>query len=41
MLPAGAATEGAVEALSGLLSPGDTVIDGGNSFWKDDVRRAG
>jgi 6-phosphogluconate dehydrogenase len=41
MLPSGEATEGAVEALSGLLSPGDTVIDGGNTFWKDDVRRAG
>ena len=41
MLPSGDATEGAVEALSRLLSPGDTVIDGGNSFWKDDVRRAG
>ena len=39
MLPSGEATEGAVEALSRLLSPGDTVIDGGNSFWKDDVRR--
>jgi 6-phosphogluconate dehydrogenase len=31
MLPSGEATEGAVEALSGLLSRGDTVIDGGNS----------
>ena len=40
MLPAGEATEGAVGALAALLSPGDTVIDGGNSFWKDDVRRA-
>ncbi|HEX8168620.1 MAG TPA: decarboxylating 6-phosphogluconate dehydrogenase [Beijerinckiaceae bacterium] len=40
MLPAGAATEGAVERLAGLLEPGDAVIDGGNSFWKDDVRRA-
>src|SRR4051794_40307583 len=41
MLPSGEATEGAIEALSRLLSPGDTVIDGGNTFWKDDVRRAG
>ncbi|HVL70357.1 MAG TPA: decarboxylating 6-phosphogluconate dehydrogenase [Beijerinckiaceae bacterium] len=40
MLPAGAATEEAVASLAGLLSPGDTVIDGGNTFWKDDVRRA-
>ena len=40
MLPAGAATEGAVAELAGLMSPGDTVIDGGNTFFKDDVRRA-
>jgi len=40
MLPAGAATENAIGELSGLLAPGDTIIDGGNSFWKDDVRRA-
>jgi 6-phosphogluconate dehydrogenase len=26
--------------LGKLLSPGDTIIDGGNSFWKDDLRRA-
>ena len=41
MLPAGAATEEAIGTLAGLLSPGDTIIDGGNTFWKDDVRRAG
>ena len=41
MVPAGAATEETVQALGGLLSRGDTVIDGGNSFWQDDVRRAG
>jgi 6-phosphogluconate dehydrogenase len=40
MLPAGEATEQAVTQLSGLLSPGDIVIDGGNSFYKDDIRRA-
>jgi 6-phosphogluconate dehydrogenase len=40
MLPAGEATEAAVAALADLLEPGDTVIDGGNSFWKDDIRRA-
>jgi 6-phosphogluconate dehydrogenase len=39
MLPAGAATEDAVQELAGLLQPGDIIIDGGNSFWKDDVRR--
>ena len=41
MLPAGEATQSAVDALGGLLSPGDTLIDGGNSFWKDDIARAG
>ena len=40
MLPAGQATEDAVQALAGLMSPGDTIIDGGNTFWKDDIRRA-
>ena len=40
MLPAGAATESAIAELSGLLVAGDTIIDGGNTFWKDDVRRA-
>ncbi len=41
MLPAGAATEDTVMQLGELLSPGDVIIDGGNSFWRDDVRRAG
>ncbi len=41
MLPAGAATEAAVKDLAGLLEAGDTLIDGGNTFWKDDIRRAG
>src|SRR4051812_12626295 len=40
MLPAGQVTEGAIAELAGLLQPGDTVIDGGNTFFKDDVRRA-
>ena len=40
MLPAGAPTEGAVAELAALMSPGDTVIDGGNTFYKDDIRRA-
>ena len=40
MLPAGPATEDVVEQLAGLFAPGDTVIDGGNSFYKDDIRRA-
>ena len=39
MVPAGEATEGTVTALSQILPPGSTIIDGGNSFYKDDVRR--
>ena len=41
MLPAGAVTESAITELASLLAPGDTIIDGGNSNWKDDIRRAG
>ena len=40
MVPAGDATEKTVIALSDLLSAGDTIIDGGNSYFKDDVRRS-
>jgi 6-phosphogluconate dehydrogenase len=40
MLPAGDITEQAVGDISKLLSKGDIVIDGGNSFYKDDIRRA-
>jgi 6-phosphogluconate dehydrogenase len=40
MLPAGEPTERTIEALIGLCSPGDIVIDGGNSFYKDDIRRS-
>ena len=40
MLPAGEVTERTIEALSGMLTAGDTVIDGGNTFWQDDIRRA-
>src|SRR5690242_19723727 len=40
MIPAGAPTEAAVEELGRLLSSGDAIIDGGNSHFKDDVRRA-
>ncbi|MGB0721715.1 MAG: phosphogluconate dehydrogenase (NAD(+)-dependent, decarboxylating) [Gammaproteobacteria bacterium] len=41
MVPHGAPTEATIKALSELLDPGDMVIDGGNSHFKDDVRRAG
>jgi len=40
MLPSGAITEDTVQKLGTLLERGDILIDGGNSFWKDDVRRA-
>ena len=40
MLPAGAITEEAVRGLGERLGPGDILIDGGNSFYRDDVRRA-
>jgi 6-phosphogluconate dehydrogenase len=39
MLPAGAITEATVETLAGLMQKDDAIIDGGNSFWQDDVRR--
>jgi 6-phosphogluconate dehydrogenase len=40
MVPSGDATETTITAIADLLSPGDTVIDGGNSNYKDSVRRA-
>ncbi len=40
MVPAGKPTDDTVFALSGLLQPGDAIIDGGNSYFKDDVRRS-
>jgi 6-phosphogluconate dehydrogenase len=40
MIPAGEPTETAVEELGRLLAPGDAIVDGGNSHFKDDVRRA-
>jgi 6-phosphogluconate dehydrogenase len=39
MLPAGKITEATIEALSKLMERGDVIIDGGNTFWQDDVRR--
>ncbi len=40
MLPAGAITEDTVNALGGLLTADDMIIDGGNSYFRDDIRRA-
>lgn len=41
MLPAGAITESAIATIAGLLDGDDVLIDGGNTFWQDDIRRAG
>ena len=41
MVPSGDPTESTVHALGDALSKGDTVIDGGNSNYKDSMRRAG
>lgn len=40
MLPAGEITETSIARLADLLYPEDVVVDGGNTFWKDDIRRA-
>ncbi|HBH81447.1 MAG TPA: decarboxylating 6-phosphogluconate dehydrogenase, partial [Nitrospira sp.] len=40
MVPSGAPTEETVQAVAALLKPGDTIIDGGNTRFHDDVRRA-
>jgi len=40
MLPAGAPTEETVAALHTIAEAGDVIIDGGNSFFKDDIRRS-
>jgi 6-phosphogluconate dehydrogenase len=41
MVPSGSPTEETIRALAALLQPGDILIDGGNSFYKDSIRRAG
>ncbi|MDP9095538.1 MAG: decarboxylating 6-phosphogluconate dehydrogenase [Pseudomonadota bacterium] len=40
MLPAGDITEATVHELAGMMDKGDIIIDGGNSYYKDDIRRA-
>lgn len=40
MVPAGAPTEATVVELAAHMEPGDVIIDGGNSYYKDDVARA-
>jgi 6-phosphogluconate dehydrogenase len=40
MLPAGKITDDVISELAKLLAAGDIVLDGGNTFWRDDIRRA-
>jgi 6-phosphogluconate dehydrogenase len=40
MIPAGPPVDDTIQGLSGTLSPGDVIIDGGNSNYKDSMRRA-
>ena len=40
MVPSGAPTEDTIQAVAALLQPGDTIIDGGNTRFHDDTRRA-
>jgi 6-phosphogluconate dehydrogenase len=40
MVPAGEITERTVEQVAAVLESGDAIIDGGNSYYRDDIRRA-
>jgi 6-phosphogluconate dehydrogenase len=40
MVPAGEITEKTVEDVATVLEPGDAIVDGGNSYYRDDIRRA-
>ncbi|SFJ83669.1 phosphogluconate dehydrogenase (NAD(+)-dependent, decarboxylating) [Bradyrhizobium sp. Gha] len=40
MLPAGRITEQTIDTIAGVMQEGDVIIDGGNTFWQDDVRRS-
>ncbi|MBE9531431.1 MAG: decarboxylating 6-phosphogluconate dehydrogenase [Proteobacteria bacterium] len=40
MLPAGEATEAAIDTIQSLLNEDDIIVEGGNSFYKDDIRRS-
>jgi 6-phosphogluconate dehydrogenase len=41
MVPAGEITEQTVDAVAAVLESGDAIVDGGNSYYRDDIRRAG
>ncbi len=40
MVPAGAPTDAVIDSLADVLEPGDTIIDGGNTYYRDDLRHA-
>jgi 6-phosphogluconate dehydrogenase len=40
MVPAGEITEKTIEEVAAVLEPGDAIVDGGNSYYRDDIRRA-
>jgi len=40
MVPAGEITEQTVDAVAAVLASGDAIVDGGNSYYRDDIRRA-
>ncbi len=40
MVPAGEITESTVDAVAAVLDSGDAIVDGGNSYYRDDIRRA-
>ena len=40
MVPAGAPTQSTIDKLAAMLQEGDTIVDGGNTKWHDDVERA-
>ncbi|HUY30689.1 MAG TPA: decarboxylating 6-phosphogluconate dehydrogenase [Acidimicrobiales bacterium] len=40
MVPAGGPTQETIDALAAHMAPGDAIIDGGNSYYRDDIRRA-
>jgi 6-phosphogluconate dehydrogenase len=40
MVPSGEITEQTIEDVAAVLEPGDAIVDGGNSYYRDDIRRA-
>ena len=40
MVPSGEITEKTIEDVAAVLEPGDAIVDGGNSYYRDDIRRA-